>query len=107
MKIRVQSIHFDADSKLLQFIQWKVDKLLQFYDHIIGGEVFLKIDKSSDNKNKIVQIKIELPGNHILAKEQCHTFEEATDLCMETLSRQIKRHKEKERGIWSFPAYNL
>ncbi|HRH67400.1 MAG TPA: ribosome-associated translation inhibitor RaiA [Bacteroidia bacterium] len=99
MKIRVQSIHFDADSKLLQFIQDKVDKLLQFYDHIIGGEVFLKIDKSSDNKNKIVQIKIQLPGNDILAKEQCKTFEEATDLCMETLSRQIKRHKEKERGI--------
>ncbi|MBK6447125.1 MAG: ribosome-associated translation inhibitor RaiA [Bacteroidetes bacterium] len=99
MKIRVQSIHFDADSRLLQFIQEKVDKLLQFYDHIIGGEVFLKIDKSSDNKNKIVQIKIQLPGNDILAKEQCKTFEEATDLCMETLSRQIKRHKEKERGV--------
>ena len=45
MKIRVQSIHFDADSRLLQFIQEKVDKLLQFYDHIIGGEVFLKIDR--------------------------------------------------------------
>lgn len=99
MKIRLQSIHFDADSRLLQFIQEKVDKLLQFYDHIIGGEVFLKIDKSSDNKNKIVQIKIQLPGNDILAKEQCKTFEEATDLCMETLSRQIKRHKEKERGV--------
>ena len=99
MKIRVQSIHFDADSRLLQFIQEKVDKLLQFYDHIIGGEVFLKIDKSSDNKNKIVQIKIQLPDNDILAKEQCKTFEEATDLCMETLSRQIKRHKEKERGV--------
>ena len=99
MKIRVQSIHFDADSRLLQFIQEKVDKLLQFYDHIIGGEVFLKIDKSSDNKNKMVQIEIQLPGNDILAKEQCKTFEEATDLCMETLSRQIKRHKEKERGV--------
>ncbi|HNP49013.1 MAG TPA: ribosome-associated translation inhibitor RaiA [Bacteroidia bacterium] len=99
MKIRVQSIHFDADSKLLQFVQDKVDKLLQFYDHIIGGEVFLKIDKASDNKNKIVQIKIQVPGNDILAKEQCRTFEEATDLCMETLSRQIKRHKEKERGV--------
>ncbi|HNQ00236.1 MAG TPA: HPF/RaiA family ribosome-associated protein, partial [Bacteroidia bacterium] len=74
MKIRVQSIHFDADSKLLQFVQDKVDKLLQFYDHIIGGEVFLKIDKASDNKNKIVQIKIQVPGNDILAKEQCRTF---------------------------------
>lgn len=98
MKIRVQSIHFDADQKLLVFIQEKVDKLLHFYDHIIAGEVFLKLDKASDNKNKIVQIKIQIPGNDILAKEQCQTFEEATDLCMDVLTRQIKKHKERQRG---------
>ena len=97
MKVRIQSIHFDADSSLLQFIQDKVDKLILFYDHIIGGEVILKLDKASDMKNKIVQIMIQIPGNDIMAKEQCRTFEEATDLCMETLSRQIKRHKEKLR----------
>ena len=82
MKIRVQSIHFDADQKLLEFIQEKVDKLVTFYDNILGGEVFLKIDKSSDMKNKIVQIKLNIPGNDILVKEHCRTFEEATDLCM-------------------------
>lgn len=98
MKIRVQSIHFDADSKLLDFIQGKVDKLIHFYDHIIGGEVILKLDKSSNMKNKIVQILIQIPGNDLLAKEQCKTFEEATDLCVEVLSRQIKRHKDKIRG---------
>jgi putative sigma-54 modulation protein len=99
MKLRVQSIHFDADKKLLQFIQEKVDKLVHFYDHILGGEVVLKLDKSSDMKNKIVQIMIQVPGNDLLASEQCKSFEEATDLCIETLSRQIKRHKEKVRGV--------
>jgi putative sigma-54 modulation protein len=99
MKIRVQSIHFDADQKLLDFIQEKVDKLVTFNDQIIGGEVMLRLDKSSDNKNKIVQIKIQIPGNDIMAKEQCKTFEEATDLCMEVLSRQIKKHKEKIKGL--------
>lgn len=99
MKIRVQSIHFDADSKLLEFIQEKVDKLIHFYDHIIGGEVVLKLDKASDMKNKIVQIIIQIPGNDLMAKEQCKSFEEATDLCVEALSRQIKRHKEKLRGV--------
>lgn len=97
MKVRIQSIHFDADTRLLQFIQDKVDKLILFYDHIIGGEVVLKIDKATDMKNKIVQIMIQIPGNDLMAKEQCRTFEEATDLCVETLSRQIKRHKEKLR----------
>lgn len=99
MKIRVQSIHFTADSKLLDFIQEKVDKLVHFYDQIISGEVSLKLDKSNDTQNKIVQIKIMLPGNDIFAKEQRKTFEEATDLCVESLSRQIIRHKEKIRGL--------
>ena len=99
MKIRVQSVHFDADSKLLEFIQEKVDKLILFYDHIIGGEVILRLDKASNMENKIVQMVIQIPGNDLRAREKCRTFEEATDLCVDTLSRQIKRHKEKLRGI--------
>ncbi len=98
MKITVQSIHFDADQKLLDFIREKVDKLVTYYDNIIGGEVFLKLDKSSDMKNKIVQIKLTIPGNDILVKEQCRTFEEATDLCMEVLTRQVKKHKDRIRN---------
>src|SRR5436309_14467385 len=98
MKIRIQSIHFTADTKLLDFIQEKVDKLLHYYDDIMDGEVFLKLDKSSDTHNKIVQIKIHIPGNgSLFTKHQCKTFEEATDLCVDTLSKQIKRHKEKIR----------
>ncbi|MEO8086154.1 MAG: ribosome-associated translation inhibitor RaiA [Bacteroidota bacterium] len=98
MKIRVQSIHFNADQKLLDFINDKVDKLVHFYDHIIEGEVFLKLDKASDLQNKIVQIKLQIPGNDLITKHQCRTFEEATDLCVEALTKQIKRHKEKLRG---------
>ncbi len=98
MKVRVQSIHFNADQKLLDFISEKVDKLIHFYDHIIDGEVFLKLDKSSDLQNKIVQIKLQIPGNDLITKHQCKTFEEATDLCVDALSKQIKRHKEKMRG---------
>ncbi|MFM7217644.1 MAG: HPF/RaiA family ribosome-associated protein [Bacteroidota bacterium] len=99
MQIRVQSIHFDADRKLIDFIQEKVDKMITFYDNIIGGEVFLKLDKSSDSKNKIVQIKLHIPGNDIIVSEQCRTFEEATDLCMDSLSKQVKRHKDRVRGL--------
>jgi putative sigma-54 modulation protein len=99
MTIRVQSIHFDADVKLINFIQEKVDKMVTFYDQIIGGEVFLKLDKSNDAKNKVVQIKLHIPGSEIIVSEQCRTFEEATDLCMNSLSRKVKQHKERVRGI--------
>ena len=98
MKLNVQSIHFNADRKLLDFIQEKVDKLVHFYDHILGGEVFLRLDKSDDLQNKVVQIRIQVPGQDLTARQQCRTFEEATDLVVEALSKQIIKHKERQRG---------
>jgi putative sigma-54 modulation protein len=96
MKITVQSIRFNADRKLLDFIQKKVDKLETFYDHIISGEVYLKLENVEDEANKITEIKLMLPGNQIFAKEQCKTFEEATDLAVECLRKQIEKHKQKK-----------
>ncbi len=98
MKIRVQSIHFTADAKLLDFIQRKTDKLDQFFDQIIGGEVYLRLEKTDDEANKITEIKLLIPGNDLFAKEQCKTFEEATDRAVESLKRQIGKYKEKMRS---------
>ena len=96
MKITVQSIRFNADKKLLDFIQRKTDKLDTFYDQIISGEVYLKLENVEDEANKITEIKLMLPGNQIFAKEQCKTFEEATDLVVESLRKQIEKHKQKK-----------
>lgn len=98
MKIRVQSIHFTADIKLLDFIQKKADKLDQFFDQIISGEVYLKLENTDDEANKITEIKLIIPGNDLFAKEQCKTFEEATDKAIESLKRQLDKHKEKVRS---------
>jgi putative sigma-54 modulation protein len=97
MKITIQSIRFNADVKLLDFIQKKVDKLDQHFDQIISGEVYLKLEKVEDEANKISEIKLIVPGGTLFVKEQCKTFEEATDLAVETLIKQISRHKEKTR----------
>jgi putative sigma-54 modulation protein len=96
MKITVQSIRFTADRKLLDFIQRKADKLDTFYDHIISGEVYLKLENVEDEANKITEIKLMLPGNQIFAKEKCKSFEEATDLAIESLRKQIEKHKQKK-----------
>ena len=96
MKITVQSIRFNADKKLLDFIQKKVDKLDTFFDHIINGEVYLKLENVEDEANKITEIKLMLPGHLIFAKEQCKTFEEATDLAVESLRKQIDKYKQKK-----------
>ena len=94
----MQSIHFDADKRLLEFIQERVDKLGVFSDHIIDGEVLLRLDKAESKENKIAEIKVNLPGKLLFAKEQCKTFEEATDSAIDSLRKQITKHKEKAQS---------
>lgn len=98
MKLQVKSVHFDADQKLLSFIQERLDKLEHFYENILTGEVSLRVENSSDAENKYVQIRLNVPGNDLVAKEQCKTFEEATDLAVEALRKQILKHKDKVRS---------
>ena len=97
MDIRIQSIHFTADKKLLVFIQEKVGKLSQFYDGIISSEIFLRLDKSDQTANKVAEIKLNVPGSDLYVKRQCKTFEEAVDTGISAISRQIKRYKEKQK----------
>jgi len=91
----MHSIRFNADVKLLNFIQRKADKLDTFFDKIINGEVFLRLDKDVQNENKIVEIKLNIPGGQLFAKEKSKSFEAATDLAVQALVKQIKKYKEK------------
>ena len=95
MDLQVHSLHFDADKKLIEFVNSKVAKLDQYFDKIVSGDVILKIDKSGDVSNKIAEIKLNIPGKELFAKKQCKSFEEATDLACDALRRQVQRHKEK------------
>jgi putative sigma-54 modulation protein len=62
MSTKVHSVHFDADIKLVDFINSKVSKLSQFFDNIVTSEVFLRLDKAQDKSNKIAEVLILLPG---------------------------------------------
>jgi putative sigma-54 modulation protein len=94
MKIRVQSVHFDADQKLLDFIQKKADKTDLFYDRITGGEVILRIENSTEDKRtKVLEAKVSVPGQVFFAKEMCKSFEEAADLAFESIQKQIQKYK--------------
>lgn len=95
MTINIQSLHFDADRKLLDFVNEKVSKLNTFHDGIIKSDVTLRLDKSNTSENKIAEIKMNGKGHEFFAKKQCATFEEATDLACEALKTQLKKHKEK------------
>ena len=95
MNTKVHSIHFTADVKLINFINTKVDKLKLFFDQIVSSEVFLRLDKSTDKGNKVAEIRILLPGKELFAKKQSKSFEEAADLAVEALRRQVKKYKGK------------
>ncbi|UCG27477.1 MAG: ribosome-associated translation inhibitor RaiA [Bacteroidales bacterium] len=99
MNIQIHSVRFDADAKLLEFINTKIKKLLQYNDDLIGAEVFLRLDKSQDTENKIAEIKLDIPRNPLFAKKQSKTFEEATDTAIDALKKQITKRKGKMRGV--------
>ena len=95
MDIKIHSIHFDADLKLLEFIHTKVEKLNLIFVDILSVEIWLRLDRSQDLENKLTEIKLTLPGAELFAKKQSRTFEESTDLAVEALRRQIHKHKGK------------
>ncbi len=99
MNIKINSVKFAADQKLEKFVESKVKKLMMFNDDIIGAEVFLKLENTQNMQNKIAEIRVEIPGNELFAKKQSKTFEESTDNAIDALKRQIKRHKDKIRGV--------
>jgi len=93
MQLKIQSVHFNADRKLEIFIEDKLSKLTNHYDQIIGSDVILRLEKSATRENKIAEIKLKIPGNDLFAKKQSKTFEEATDLAVDALKRQISKRK--------------
>ncbi len=99
MNIKIQSVKFDADKKLIDYIESKVGKLTQVADDILTAEVILKLDKADSNENKIAEIRIDIPHNSdIFAKKQSKSFEESVDNVTVALRRQLKKFKEKQRG---------
>ena len=96
MKLQIHAVHFDADPKLLDFIQKKVDKLDTFFDRITDGEDFLKLEKGNEKMHlKIVELKVNIPGQTLFAKQTENSFEAAADEAVEAIRRQLKRFKEK------------
>ncbi len=99
MNIKVNAVHFTPDQKLIDFVNKKVAKVVTFYDEIISAEVSLKVEKPEAANNKITEVRISLPATeNLFARKQADSFEEATDLAVEAIRRQIKRHKEKQRA---------
>lgn len=98
MKLKVNAVHFTADNSLVDFIQRKLNKLDQFHDRITGADVYLKLEKGDKSavQKKLVEVSLHVPGKTIFVKEQGDSFEEATDIALDVLTRQVKKVKQKQ-----------
>ncbi|MDZ4748465.1 MAG: ribosome-associated translation inhibitor RaiA [Saprospiraceae bacterium] len=95
MKIHLTAVHFVADQKLVDYIDKKTSKLSQFFDRITDVQVFLKLENSGQVRDKIVELKLMVPGDTLVAKETSKTFEAATDAAVDNMKRQLSKHKER------------
>jgi ribosomal subunit interface protein len=96
MEVKINSVHFNADQKLVDFVNKKVSKLDTFFDGIINAEVILKVLKPETANNKVSELRISIPANgYLFAKKQADTFEEATDLAIDAVRKQLDKYKDK------------
>jgi len=95
MKLRIQSINFDATTALETYVNKKTLKLDKVFDEILNVEVYLKVVKPETATNKEAEIKVSIPNVEFFASKTCDSFEEAVDLTIDALEKQIRKYKEK------------
>lgn len=97
MNVNIQSVHFDADRKLIEYVNRKLQKLENFSDRIIQVNVFLKLDNVVHIvKDKIAEIRVHIPRHNFFVKSTSKSFEESFDDALGSLVTQLKRKKERK-----------
>ena len=92
--INVKSLKFNADEKLLDFIEKKVGKAEKFFDNM--GDIDVTLSLLPDAENKSVKLQTHIPGEELVIERRAHTFEEAVTEAADALKEKIGRAKEKK-----------
>lgn len=95
MNTKIQSVRFDADKKLLDFVEAKITKLERFSDKITSIDVTLRIDKDLEKGNKEVVVMVHVPSDSLVSERKSESFEESVDLCVDALKKQLDKYKNK------------
>jgi putative sigma-54 modulation protein len=97
MNVNIQTVHFDADSKLIDYVKRKLQKLETFNGRILEVKVFLKLDNFAQVvKDKIAEIRVHVPRHNFFVKSTSKSFEESFDDALDSLVAQLKKDKEKK-----------
>lgn len=98
MTINIKSPQVSPDAKLVTYIEKKLSKLETFYDRITDADAVLKLENAGQIKDKIVEIKMHVPGEVLFVKEVDKTFEAAADSAADTMKRKLIKFKERQRA---------
>ena len=99
MKVRFHSVNFTADIKLLNFVQTKLNKLDVFFDRILVADAYFKVEPMSDKGNKLVEIKLRVPGKELMVKKCSQSFEGAIDKARQALKVALLKYKGKLKTV--------
>ena len=95
MDVNIQSLKFDASKQLLEFVEKKMSRLERFADRPTSVDVVLRLEKDSEKGNKVASVALHIPGRDIVTEQQARTFEEAVDLALDAVKRQIEKRKDR------------
>ncbi len=92
MEVKIKAIHFDATAKLEEFINKKAQRLARRNEEVTEFNVTLEVVKPKTSMNKEAAIKLIIPNREdLFASKVADTFEEAVDLCIDALERQLEK----------------
>ena len=92
--INVKSLKFDADQKLLDYVDKKVSKVEKFFDNL--GDIDVTLSLLQEPENKHVKIKTHIPGEELVIERSAKTFEEAVTDAADAMKEKIVRATEKK-----------
>lgn len=96
MEITIRANHFEMAEKLEAFTNKKLEKLARRFDNMSDVEVNYKLIKPEAAMNKEAGVKISVPNQpDVFASKTADTFEEALDLALEAVERQLEKNKER------------
>src|SRR3954463_8230380 len=98
MDVKIQTVHFNGDEKLIELVRRKIEKLATFHDRITKVDVFLKLDNVVHTlKDKIVELRVHVPKHDFFVKATSKSFEESFESAFLSIVNQLKRQKEKQK----------
>ncbi len=95
MQVILTARHVQLTDEFKEYLTDKVSKLVRFYDRIIEIDAIVDLVSGMHEVELIVRADHK---NRFVGKERHSDPYAASDLVIDTLARQLARHKEKHRN---------